>query len=181
MTSHMSTSQDILTIIQSIKAAPDDKKIRAFDEITPLIEIILMNTQVVDKIISDFSDTKNSPIADHINAIEHRSEESANKIIDAALEISQNLLSVPDSQKKSIEAAINKIYEGCNFQDLVSQHAKEINQSVKHFNEELVYIRQILNATDKKQMPDRPIQDSRENSHLLNGPKTNLTKTDEKI
>jgi chemotaxis regulatin CheY-phosphate phosphatase CheZ len=171
----MHSSKNILAIIENIETVPDEKRLRAFDEIMPIIKIIISNTEVFKNILNDFNSDDSTKISDHISAIKIRSEQSADKIIDAAYDISQNLLSVPESQKKKIEASINQIYEGCNFQDLVSQHAKEINLIISHLTAEMTYMEKVIQTPLETEKLERPKQQERENQHLVNGPTTDIS------
>jgi chemotaxis regulatin CheY-phosphate phosphatase CheZ len=166
--------QNLLNTIQSIKVAPEKRKIQSFDKISPILEKLLMNISVFLEILEGFIEEKSEGISNQIKAIDGRSEIGANKILDAALVISENLSDIPETQKKNIERSINEIYEGCNFQDLISQHAHEIDHMIQFFTEELIYLKEIMSDPSSGGGFQRPVRDSNAESHLLNGPSTEI-------
>lgn len=160
--------------LSAIKLASADKKTLAMDKIIPIVENILNNTDVFDEIVSEFLNSSDPLIKKQIVAINKRTERCANKIIDATAEISSVTHSLPEPDKTRIQNSINTIYEGCNFQDLVSQHVQEINKIVNELSEDMAFIQKVLSNLDSTNKIKRIVRQKREDSHLLNGPTTDV-------
>jgi len=104
---------------------------------------------------------------EQLDEVVKSTEEATHKILDAAEDI-QNICSQPDSADKIMEN-VTKIFEACNFQDLIGQRVHKVTQT-------LSYIEQAIGGMISEFPDDLKKQDTRPDADLLNGPQNDSQK-----
>ncbi len=158
-----------------LKTAPEDKKALIVEKLVPVFEHILKTRVALDGMFETYFERVEPGIGNQIKAIDKRTEESANAIIDSCERITKATKDFPDAQKKPIQNEINAIFQASNFQDLVSQHANEIKLLLEDLSVDMSHSQNVLtqSASDEDTDPSSPLPKSkRSDAHLLNGPTT---------
>lgn len=161
-----------------LPTAPDEKKILIASKLGGPLEGMLKVIFSFNGMIEKFNATIHPEVQSQIKAIDARTEKAANDIIDANSDMTLALKGIPEANAKAIQKQINRIYEACNFQDLVSQHANEIRLVMNELAEDMTYFKKAIskpNAIDHKSFAEHEAdKKKRSDSHLLNGPTTQL-------
>lgn len=163
--------------LDALKNAPKDKKAIITEKLAPVLEDILKSVITFDSILKEFFEHVEPGMAAQIVAIDKRTEKSANLILDASERISTHIKPLPAAQKDPIQKEINLIFQACNFQDLVSQHANEIRLLLKDLTADMEYSKNVMSDTNKQGNVDfeaQRRQNKRPDAHLLNGPTTHV-------
>jgi chemotaxis protein CheZ len=130
------------------------------------------------KIRHYFQDTACQGIESQLNAIDKRTDVSADAIMTAAEAIvaivSQDTRQADADQK--VMEQVNKIFEACSFQDLVAQHTHEVRRLILPIENELQNNAgaDALTSTENSLEQRRKLGDSRPDSNLMNGPTTDI-------
>lgn len=109
-----------------------------------------------------------------LNAIDKRTETAADDIMGAA-EVIMDILGKekpgPETNQKILDQ-VNKIFEACSFQDLITQHVTELRHLVTTVGDGFGPVTTDTSSGGKSALHKK--KDTRPDSHLLNGPTTNI-------
>lgn len=157
----------------ALETVPDDKKKVLIDS------LIVLTQKMLDKVMT-FSDLPDSylngllpSITAQLEAADKRTERAADKLLGSG-EAIMGAFGKPDA-KDVIMNEVNKIFETCSFQDLVSQHLNEVKLRLKDLTDDMTDFQESLNALAGESAGnagDRPKRQKRPDAHLLNGPST---------
>ena len=76
------------------------------------------------------------PLAtDELDAVVGATEEATNSIMDAAEALTNLAGSLPSEAGEQVNAAVTRIYEACNFQDITGQRITKVVRTLKHIEE----------------------------------------------
>ncbi len=169
------TQLNLQDALEALKKSPEDKKILVIEKLIPVFERMLKTKVTFDSMLKDYFERTEPSIKNQIKAIDKRTEESANAILDASGRISKSIKDLPDVQKNAVQKEVNVIFQASNFQDLVSQHANEIKLLIEDLTVDMEAFQNgyTQSAKGKDVDPSAPIPKSkRSDAHLLNGPTT---------
>ena len=171
-------NSEIQDILSALKEAPDDKKILIASKMGIVLGGMIKIIVSFDGMLNEYNKTIEPTIINQVKAIDSRGEKSVNVILDANSEISELIKKAPKEVSDSVQEQVNKIYQACNFQDLMSQHANEIRLVVDELTSDMNYFKQAFskpNAIDVKTFEEhQDKKEKRSDSHLLNGPSTEI-------
>jgi len=76
------------------------------------------------------------PLAtDELDAVVGATEEATGNILDAAEALSNLTANLPPEAAEQVTAAVTRIYEACNFQDITGQRITKVVRTLKHIEE----------------------------------------------
>ncbi|HUA53050.1 MAG TPA: protein phosphatase CheZ [Candidatus Sulfotelmatobacter sp.] len=76
------------------------------------------------------------PLAtDELDAVVGATEEATGNILDAAEALSNLTSTLPPEAAEQVTAAVTRIYEACNFQDITGQRITKVVRTLKHIEE----------------------------------------------
>jgi chemotaxis regulatin CheY-phosphate phosphatase CheZ len=155
----------------ALETAPDEKKAQILKQISSLLERTFENLSSFSDIPEYFFETIQPNVERQVRAVEIRTERAADAVMTSCEKISASLKDVPPESKKAIQQQINKVFEACNFQDLVAQHANEVRLLMKELGDDIGDMKAFL-ASDGYEIPKVRTKDKnrRPDAHLLNGP-----------
>ncbi len=111
------------------------------------------------------------PIAtDQLDAVVGATEEATNKIMDECDAISAIAATLPPEQGEQLTAAVTRIFEACNFQDLTGQRISKVVNALKHIEGKIGALMTALGEEACAAPPPAPTEDEDPEKKLLNGP-----------
>ncbi|MBP7253088.1 MAG: protein phosphatase CheZ [Alphaproteobacteria bacterium] len=107
---------------------------------------------------------------DQLDAVVGATEEATNKIMDECDVISEIAGTLPPEQSEKLTAAVTRIFEACNFQDLTGQRITKVVGALKHIETKIGALMTAL-GEEIGAPPLTPTADDEDpEKKLLNGP-----------
>ncbi len=166
------------TIEQGKAAGSGDQSLKLEGADVVVLDTFIKNLSSFNDISDHFFDALQPAIKDQIKAIDLRTEEAADSILSAAENLMTAVGTLPEDSKEKIQNEVNAIFEASNFQDLVSQHAREIGLRINELASDMKDLHAFLDGKghDDARIRSRE-QNKADDAHLLNGPLIPTTKS----
>jgi chemotaxis protein CheZ len=102
--------------------------------------------------------TQDIPLAtDELDAVVGATEEATNSIMDAAEALSNLTATLPPEAADQVNAAVTRIYEACNFQDITGQRISKVVKTLKHIEDRVsAMLSAFGDETVKQHQGERP-------------------------
>ena len=111
---------------------------------------------------------------DELDAVVMATEEATNSIMDVCDTITAIAEECPAGQKDRLIECTTKIFESCNFQDITGQRITKVVQALKHIDEKISAMLEIMNSEMQKnggvELSASITKVSSKPETLLNGP-----------
>ena len=107
---------------------------------------------------------------DQLDAVVGATEEATNKIMDECDAISAIAAALPPEQGEQLTAAVTRIFEACNFQDLTGQRISKVVSALKHIEGKIGALMAALGDEAGTAPAPVPVADEDPEKKLLNGP-----------
>jgi len=107
---------------------------------------------------------------DQLDAVVGATEEATNKIMDECDAISTIAAALPPEQGEQLTAAVTRIFEACNFQDLTGQRISKVVNALKHIEGKIGALMAALGDEAGPAPAPVPVVDEDPEKKLLNGP-----------
>jgi chemotaxis protein CheZ len=120
--------------------------------------------------------TQDIPLAtDELDAVVGATEEATGTILDAAEALSSLTASLPPEAAAQITAAVTRIYEACNFQDITGQRISKVVKTLKHIEDRVSTMLSAFGDDKQGERPGAPAAPQKPSgpvseSDLLHGP-----------
>lgn len=124
-------------------------------------------TEVLAMIPEEASHKSIGNAGKQLDAVVKATEEATTGIMDAADEIQSLIKDIDKATKDKIEAAIVRIYDACNFQDLTGQRITKVVGCLEYLDSK---INRLLSHFSGKPMIEGEQPIARNDNHLLSGP-----------
>ena len=163
--------ESVLTSLQGDMSSAD---VRLYNELEKLSELIQSAKSEIAAIRPEDINEQHIPTAtDELDAIVGATEEATGTILDCMEKI-EGLTSKMDAEVGAeVGNAVTQVYEACNFQDITGQRITKVVKALKEIETKIDALVAAFGAQggDKSKSPAKSaVKDSREDSHLLNGP-----------
>lgn len=149
------------------------------DELQELSEVIMETRREIASLQSNASGRKLNAMSDQLDAVVLDTEEATNSILEAVETIETNNESLElnastateNEIAESIGAAVMKIYEACNFQDISGQRISKVVSTLNFVEERVKKMIDILGGEDELQDVDIIEQETQMDDEVeLSGP-----------
>lgn len=107
---------------------------------------------------------------DQLDAVVGATEEATNKIMDECDAIGAIAAQLPPEQGEPLTAAVTRIFEACNFQDLTGQRISKVVNALKHIETKIGALMTALGDEGIAPPAPPPVEDEDPEKKLLNGP-----------
>lgn len=168
----------VLKTIEETRDAMDgvtsDKKIMLVNSLVTLSKKVIAHILAFRDVPVRFEAVLHPAIAAQLQAAETRTEKAADDIMTATERIAAILPGLQEEERAAIQVQVNALFEACNFQDLVAQHLNEIHLLVGDLSRDMKALAAGMEDVGGGEGGGRPRREERPDSHLLNGPTTQL-------
>ena len=161
--------ESVLTSLQGDMSSAD---VRLYNELEKLSELIQSAKSEIAAIRPEDINEQHIPTAtDELDAIVGATEEATGTILDCMEKI-EGLTSKMDAEVGAeVGNAVTQVYEACNFQDITGQRITKVVKALKEIEIKIDALVAAFGAQGGDKSPTKSaVKDSREDSHLLNGP-----------
>lgn len=163
--------EDVGALFEQISATlhPTDNAVdnHFIEEIQKLAVFIKQTKDEISVIAASGGSKEKDGAALHLDAVIKATEEAGHTIMDAADAIMAASAGIGGDKEQAINAAITKIYEACNFQDITCQRLSKV---IKILDEIDSRINNVLKLFGPQLADDTTNLKPAEGSQLLNGP-----------
>lgn len=126
-----SRREEIASIVESVVDSMHGdvslENIRLYRELESLAQFIHQAKAEIARIRPDEISAQHIPTAtDELDAIIAATEEATGAILDSAEAIEERISAMPSECGEKVSAAVTKIYESCNFQDITGQRISKV-------------------------------------------------------
>jgi chemotaxis protein CheZ len=151
--------------------------LKLYGEIEQLSQFIQSAKREIASVRAEQINQHDIPLAtDELDAVIGAAEEATGTILDAAetLEALSNELN--EAQSATIQGAVTRIYEACNFQDITGQRISKVVKTLKHIEDRVSALLSAFGDEVSKQRASQDVAPAEETAaatddrHLLNGP-----------
>ncbi len=163
------------TVLETLHGDLTAADVRLYRELESLANFIqLAKSEIAAIRPEEISDEHIPTATDELDAIVEATEEATGAILDAAEEI-ETVAGELDSQKSdALRAAVTKIYEASNFQDITGQRIGKVVKTLKHIEDKIdALMAAFSHEVRRAESQDRPTvskSDAKEDDDLLSGP-----------
>ena len=174
----ISHREEVASIVESVLASLQgdlsSADVRVYRELEQLSELIQSAKSEIAAIRPEDINEQHIPTAtDELDAIVGATEEATGTILDCMEKI-EGLTSKMDAEVGAeVGNAVTQVYEACNFQDITGQRITKVVKALKEIEIKIDALVAAFGTQvgDKSKSPAKSaVKDSREDSHLLNGP-----------
>ena len=145
-------------------------------EIGKIADYITKAKQEICSMSPDSDDKKNiGQAGEELDEVIQATERAANEIMDAADVVMDKINDIPDKALAGeISAAVENIYQACNFQDLTSQRIRKVIKTLEFLDFKVNRLMDFANGNiasmDGTAEEEERFIDKRPDADLLNGP-----------
>jgi chemotaxis protein CheZ len=151
--------------------------LKLYGEIEQLAQFIQSAKREIASVRAEQISEHDIPIAtDELDAVIGAAEEATGTILDAAESLEALCRDLDEAHSASVQAAVTRIYEACNFQDITGQRISKVVKTLKHIEDR---VSALLGAFGEEVSKQRTGQDAAPaesdeaasgERNLLNGP-----------
>jgi chemotaxis protein CheZ len=151
--------------------------LKLYGELEQLAQFIQSAKREIASVRAEQISQHDIPLAtDELDAVIGAAEEATGTILDAAESIETVCQDLSEAQAAAVQAAVTRIYEACNFQDITGQRITKVVKTLKHIEDRVSALLGAFGEEVSKQRAydgeaaSSPEATSAGEGDLLNGP-----------
>lgn len=110
--------------------------LKLYGELEQLAQFIQSAKREIASVRAEEISQHDIPLAtDELDAVIGAAEEATGTILDAAETLEDLCKELSETQSASVQAAVTRIYEACNFQDITGQRISKVVKTLKHIED----------------------------------------------